>query len=113
MKEYTRICARIDLDAIEYNLEMMRRRVPSDTKMIGVIKMDGYGHGAAQIARSVMEEKDYVSAYEQEAAAGKPRRYYHLTGLGHKILQEKEESWNLYARAVRQVLGGGACYAGA
>ena len=32
MKEYTRICARIDLDAIEYNLEMMRRRVPSDTK---------------------------------------------------------------------------------
>ena len=63
MKKYTRICARIDLDAIEYNLEMMRRRVPSDTKMIGVIKMDGYGHGAAQIARSVMEEKDYVWGY--------------------------------------------------
>lgn len=63
MKEYTRICARIDLDAIEYNLEMMRRRLPSDTKMIGVIKMDGYGHGAAQIARSVMEEKDYVWGY--------------------------------------------------
>ena len=63
MREYTRICARIDLDAIEYNLEMMRRRVPSDTKMIGVIKMDGYGHGAAQIARSVMEEKDYVWGY--------------------------------------------------
>ena len=39
-----------------------------------------------------LEEKDYVSAYEQEAAAGKPRRYYHLTGLGHKILREKEES---------------------
>lgn len=63
MREYTRICARIDLDAIEYNLEMMRRRVPFDTKMIGVIKMDGYGHGAAQIARSVMEEKDYVWGY--------------------------------------------------
>lgn len=60
-----------------------------------------------------LEEKDYVSAYEQEAAAGKPRRYYHLTALGHRILREKEESWNLYARAVRQVLGGGACYAGA
>ena len=63
MKEYTRICARIDLDAIEYNLEMMRRRVPSGTKMIGVIKMDGYGHGAAQIARFVMEEKDYIWGY--------------------------------------------------
>lgn len=63
MKKYTRICARIDLDAVEYNLEMMRRRIPSDTKMIGVIKMDGYGHGAAQIARLVMEEKDYIWGY--------------------------------------------------
>lgn len=63
MKKYTRICARIDLDAIEYNLEMMRRRLPSDTKMIGVIKMDGYGHGAAQIAKYVMEEKNYIWGY--------------------------------------------------
>lgn len=60
-----------------------------------------------------LEEKDYVSAYEQEATAGKPRRYYHLTGLGHKVLHEKEASWNLYARAVKQVLGGSACCAGA
>lgn len=59
-----------------------------------------------------LEEKGYVSAYERDATAGKPRRYYHLTNQGRGALQEKEQSWNEYARAVNRVLGGGACYAG-
>lgn len=59
-----------------------------------------------------LEEKGYVSAYEREATAGKPRRYYHLTDQGHSSLQEKEESWNIFARAVTKVLGKGICYAG-
>lgn len=54
-----------------------------------------------------LEEKGLVSAYEGEAAAGKPRRYYHLTRQGHAALEEKVESWNLYAHAVTQVLKGG------
>ena len=41
-----------------------------------------------------LEEKGFVTAYEQEAAAGKPRRYYHLTKEGGAALREKEESWN-------------------
>ena len=57
MKKYSRVCARIDLDAVEYNLDMMRQNIKEETKMIGVIKTDGYGHGAVQIARYVMEEK--------------------------------------------------------
>ena len=56
-----------------------------------------------------VEEKGLVSAYEREAAAGKPRRYYHLTDEGHAALAEKEASWNQYARAVTQVLKGGVC----
>ena len=60
-----------------------------------------------------LEEKGFVTAYEGEAAAGKPRRYYHLTKQGHQALREKEESWNAYAHAVGQVLRGGACCAGA
>ena len=45
----------------------------------------------------------------REAAAGKPRRYYHLTQPGRAALREKETSWNRYARAVNLVLGGGPC----
>ena len=63
MKKYSRVCARIDLDAVEYNLDMMKQNIKEETKMIGVIKTDGYGHGAVQIARYVMEEKDYIWGY--------------------------------------------------
>lgn len=59
-----------------------------------------------------LEEKGYVTAYEREASAGKPRRYYHLTAAGHQALREKEESWNAYAAAVSRVLEGKVCYAG-
>ena len=37
-----------------------------------------------------LEEKGLVTAYEREAAAGKPRRYYHLTKAGEAALREKE-----------------------
>ena len=56
-----------------------------------------------------LEEKGLVTAYEREAAAGKPRRYYHLTKEGGAALRAKEASWNAYASAVSRVLRGGAC----
>lgn len=59
MKEYSRICAQIDLSAIEHNLEQMHEKIHPNTKMIAVIKADGYGHGAAKIA-SVIENKEYL-----------------------------------------------------
>lgn len=59
MKQYTRVCARIDLDAIEYNMERMHENINASTQMIAVIKCDGYGHGAAPIAR-LLEQKEYV-----------------------------------------------------
>lgn len=60
-----------------------------------------------------LEEKGMVTAYEREAAAGKPRRYYHLTKEGNVALRERETAWSAYARAVGKVLKGGACCAGA
>lgn len=63
MKHYTRICARIDLDAVAYNLEKMHERISPKGHMVAVVKMDGYGHGAAQIAKWVTEETDYIWGY--------------------------------------------------
>ncbi len=62
MKQYNRVCARIDLDAIEYNMEMMHKNTQEGVSMISVIKTDGYGHGAVQIAR-MLEPKDYIWGY--------------------------------------------------
>ena len=54
-----------------------------------------------------LEEKGLVTAYEREAAAGKP-----LTKEGQAALREKEAAWHTYADAVGRVLRGGACCAG-
>lgn len=62
MKTYTRVYAKIDLDAVAYNMEQMKKNISDDTKMIAVIKTDGYGHGAVQIA-NMLEEFDYVWGY--------------------------------------------------
>lgn len=59
IKKYSRICAVVDLDAVEYNIEMMRKNIDDSTGMMAVIKMDGYGHGAAPIAK-MLEKKEYI-----------------------------------------------------
>ncbi len=62
MKKYSRVFARIDLDAISYNMEQTRKRIGNDAKIIAVIKMDGYGHGSVPIAK-MFEEKEYIWGY--------------------------------------------------
>lgn len=59
MKEYNRVVARIDLDAIEWNMDQMKKHVHKEINFINVIKADGYGHGAVQIAH-LMEDKSYI-----------------------------------------------------
>ena len=38
MKQYNRVCARINLDAIAYNMEQMKKRIGQDGRLIAVIK---------------------------------------------------------------------------
>lgn len=59
LKTYSRVYARIDLDAIAYNMEQMKHNLKADTEVMAVIKADGYGHGAVQIAE-MMENMDYI-----------------------------------------------------
>ena len=59
MKPYIRVCAEINLDAAAYNFRSMKNNLAEGTKIIAVVKTDGYGHGAVPIARMV-EEYDYI-----------------------------------------------------
>ena len=59
MKQYSRVYAEIDLDAIAYNMEQMKKRIGGDSRLIAVIKTDGYGHGAVPIAK-MFESIPYV-----------------------------------------------------
>ena len=56
---YSRVCAKIHMDALEKNLTSMKANLQPQTKMIGVIKADAYGHGAVAVAQ-YMEKKEYV-----------------------------------------------------
>lgn len=56
MKQYDRVWAQIDLDAFRKNLDSMEQNIRPGTSLIGVIKTDGYGHGAVPLAREM--EKD-------------------------------------------------------
>lgn len=62
MKQYSRVYAKIDLDAVAYNMEQMKQRLGGNTRLIAVIKTDGYGHGAVPIAK-MFESTDYVWGY--------------------------------------------------
>ena len=58
MKKYSRTKAVISLDAIAHNFREMKRNIADGTKIIAVIKADGYGHGAAAIAHLVEDYDD-------------------------------------------------------
>ena len=72
MINFPRVHADIDLDAILHNMEQMHHLTDPHTKLMAVIKTDGYGHGALPIARE-LEHVDYVYGYavatEEEALA--------------------------------------------
>lgn len=56
-----RICAVIDLDAINHNIELTRSKISAGTKIMAVIKADAYGHGAIEIARALSDKVDFFA----------------------------------------------------
>lgn len=56
VEEYQRVHARISLDAIKENFEEIKRLIKADTKVLAVLKTDGYGHGAIPIAKELSND---------------------------------------------------------
>lgn len=59
---YQRGYIQVDLDAILSNMRNMKANIAEHTKMIGVIKTDGYGHGSVPIAHC-LEELDFLFGF--------------------------------------------------
>ncbi|MCR5108672.1 MAG: alanine racemase [Lachnospiraceae bacterium] len=62
-----RVFAEISLDAVRENIKNMHSMTDENTKMIIVIKANGYGHGALKIAEG-LENTDYVFGYATATA---------------------------------------------
>ncbi|MGN8885705.1 alanine racemase [Blautia sp. HCP28S3_G10] len=67
MKKFDRVRAVVSLDAIAHNFEEMKKNITDGTKIVAVIKADGYGHGAEAIARLV-ENYDYIWGFATATA---------------------------------------------
>ena len=66
-KHYERIYAAIDLDAISHNIDVIHNHISDNTKIVSVVKTDGYGHGAVPIAKE-LEKKDYMYGFATATA---------------------------------------------
>ncbi len=54
-----RTYAAIDLDAVLYNYNNIRAKLPQGVKLLGVIKADAYGHGAVALGKLLDDKCDF------------------------------------------------------
>ena len=77
---------RIDLDAIDANIDAIRQRVGVD--VMGIIKADAYGHGAIQVARLLQDKCSFfgVSSMLEAMELRRAGIYNPILILGHTPL---------------------------
>lgn len=56
---YFRNYVAVSLDALAYNMNMIRSKLPQEVKLLGVIKANAYGHGAIEIGRFLEDKCDF------------------------------------------------------
>ncbi|MBR1567945.1 MAG: alanine racemase [Lachnospiraceae bacterium] len=91
--KYYNIQANVDLDAIRHNILEMRKHIRPQTKLLAVIKADGYGHGAVAVAKALNDLADYY-AVARLGEATELRRYGIIKPiliLGYSAPEEYQE----------------------
>ncbi len=69
MRFYRPTFAEIDLSAIRHNLEIVSHIVKGDTKILGVVKADAYGHGIKEVSKTIVDYVDYFGVASLDEAA--------------------------------------------
>lgn len=91
--KYYNIQANVDLDAVRHNILEMRKHIRPQTKLLAVIKADGYGHGAVAVAKALNDLSDYYAVARLGEAA--ELRRYGITKpiliLGYSAPEEYQE----------------------
>lgn len=72
-----RAWAEIDLDAVANNIREIRRITSPGSKIMGVVKADGYGHGFVEITKTILNNgADYLAVATLEEAVQLRRRKF-------------------------------------
>lgn len=72
-----RAWAEIDLDAVANNIREIRRITSPKSKIMGVVKADGYGHGFVEITKTILNNgADYLAVATLEEAVQLRKRKF-------------------------------------
>ncbi len=63
---YHRTYAEIDLNAIDKNFNALKKLCNENVKAMAIVKADGYGHGAVEVARLLHQKADYFGVASVE-----------------------------------------------
>ena len=51
-----------------------------------------------------LEKAGLAEGIWREASSGMNRRYYHITAKGEKMLEERQQEWHRFSRAVNSII---------
>ncbi|MEG7354146.1 alanine racemase [Bacillus vallismortis] len=100
----TKLCREVwievDLDAIKKNLRAIRRHIPNKSKIMAVVKANGYGHGSVEVARHALENgasELAVASVEEGIVLRKAGITAPILVLGFTSLScvKKSAAWNI------------------
>ena len=67
------------MDNLSHNYHLLRSRIPTDCRFLGVVKADAYGHGAVPVSRQLVDlGADYLAVSNMEEAVQLRRSYIRL-----------------------------------
>ena len=65
---YQRTYVKVDLDAINHNVDNILSRLDGRAKFLAIVKADAYGHGAVEVAREIESKCDFFGVARVEEA---------------------------------------------
>ncbi|MGG1348404.1 alanine racemase [Bacillus subtilis] len=90
----------VNLDAVKKNLRAIRRHIPYKSKIMAVVKANGYGHGSIEVARHALEHgasELAVASVEEGIVLRKAGITAPILVLGFTSLScvKKSAAWNI------------------
>ncbi|MBC8015775.1 MAG: alanine racemase [Sporomusaceae bacterium] len=115
------VWAEIDLGAIAYNVGQIRKITAGSTQICAVIKADAYGHGAVEVARTVLQagaDRLAVAIVSEALELRQAGFRVPILLLGHTpvsqaaIVVDHDLTQTIYSMDLAQALSGAAAAAG-
>lgn len=81
--------ATLDVSALRHNLQQVRKIAPS-SKVMAVIKANGYGHGLLRVAKALHDADAFAVAHLEEGLALRDAGFQHPITILQGFLDQKE-----------------------